>query len=122
MGPIIDGWFVFVVAVAGWLNRDQNKVVEHLLAENAVLKEQLKDQRRLRFNVASVLPGPGSGRSRARPEAAQGRRGFRARPPITGWCALPGWRPELRPDDLMRWCWSLPASPRPEHCRAGRRG
>ncbi len=34
MGPIIDAWFVLVVAVAGFLNREQNKILEYLLAES----------------------------------------------------------------------------------------
>ena len=51
MNPIIDAWFVTVVAVAGWINREQDKAVEYLLAENRVLKEQLKAKGgRLRFS------------------------------------------------------------------------
>lgn len=50
MGPIIDAWFVVVVSVAGWINREQDKVVEYLLAENRVIKEQLKTREgRIRF-------------------------------------------------------------------------
>ena len=30
MGAIIDAWFVLVVAVAGWINREQNKALEYL--------------------------------------------------------------------------------------------
>jgi hypothetical protein len=43
MTPIIEAWFVLVVSVAGWLNREQDKAVQYLLAENKVLKEQLKE-------------------------------------------------------------------------------
>ncbi len=41
MGPHIDAWFVTVVAVVGWINREQDKALEYLLAKNRVLKEQL---------------------------------------------------------------------------------
>jgi putative transposase len=37
-----------VVALAGWLNRQQQDVVEYLLVENRVLREHLKGKR-LRF-------------------------------------------------------------------------
>jgi hypothetical protein len=49
LGPLIDAWFVLVVSTAGWLNREQNKALEYLRAENAVLKERLKNKRRWRF-------------------------------------------------------------------------
>ena len=50
MNSIIDTWFVLVVSVAGWINREQDKVVEYLMAENRVLKEQLKRRGgRIRF-------------------------------------------------------------------------
>jgi len=44
MTPIIDAWSVVIVAVAGWLNREQDKVIEYLKAENNVLKEQAKSR------------------------------------------------------------------------------
>ena len=44
MGPIMDAWFVLVVALAARLNREQDKALEYLLAENRVLKEQLKNR------------------------------------------------------------------------------
>lgn len=50
MTPIIDVWFLLMVSVAGWLNREQDKVVEYLLAENRVLREQLRNRGgRVRF-------------------------------------------------------------------------
>jgi hypothetical protein len=84
MGPIMDGWFVLVVAVAGWLNRDQNQVVEYLLAENAVLKEQLKDQRRLRFSDAQ-------------------RRLLAVKAKALGRVALSRIESIVTPDTLLRW-------------------
>ena len=50
MGPIIDAWFVLVVALAARLNREQDRILEYLLAENRVLKEQLRSRGgRIRF-------------------------------------------------------------------------
>ena len=49
MHPILTPWSVVVVAVAGWLNQEQAKLVEYLLAENKILKEQAKGRGRLRF-------------------------------------------------------------------------
>ena len=47
-GPMVAGQLV--VSLAGILNRQQDKVLEYLLAENKVLKEQLKASGgRLRF-------------------------------------------------------------------------
>ena len=42
MTPIVDAWFVLIVALAARLNREQSKALEYLFAENRVLKEQLK--------------------------------------------------------------------------------
>jgi putative transposase len=41
-------WHVVLVALAGWLNREQQKVIDYLKEENRVLREQLGDKR-LRF-------------------------------------------------------------------------
>lgn len=38
-----------VIALAGWLNRHQGSVIDYLIAENRILKEQLGD-RRIRFS------------------------------------------------------------------------
>jgi putative transposase len=42
-------WHVVLVALAGWLNREQQKVIEYLKEENRALREQL-GTKRLRFN------------------------------------------------------------------------
>ena len=34
-----------LLTVAGWMTRDRQRVTEYLLAENAVLREQLRGQR-----------------------------------------------------------------------------
>jgi putative transposase len=42
-------WHVVLVALAGWLNREQQKIIEYLKEGNRVLREQL-GTKRLRFN------------------------------------------------------------------------
>jgi putative transposase len=51
-------WHVVLVALAGWLNREQQKVIDYLKAENRVLREQpgtkrlrLTDEQRRRLAV-----------------------------------------------------------------------
>jgi hypothetical protein len=41
-------WHVVLVALAGWLNQEQQKVIKYLKEENRVLREQL-GTKRLRF-------------------------------------------------------------------------
>ena len=41
-------WQILVVALAGWLNRQQQDVIEYLREENRVLREHLKGKR-IRF-------------------------------------------------------------------------
>jgi len=45
---IAHAWQSLVVALAGWLNRQQQDVVEYLQEENRVLREQLGGKR-IRF-------------------------------------------------------------------------
>jgi putative transposase len=42
MSLVIDAWLVLVVAVAGWMTKTQVEVLEYVLAENRVLREQLR--------------------------------------------------------------------------------
>ena len=49
MRAVLDPFRFVVVAVAGWMNQHQEHVVEYLVEENRVLREQLGG-RRLRFN------------------------------------------------------------------------
>ena len=47
---IIASWFVLVVAVGGWFNRQQDQALRYLLTENKVLREQLRARvGRIRF-------------------------------------------------------------------------
>ena len=48
MTNAIQPFHLLVIALAGWLNRHQQSVIDYLIEENRVLKEQLEGQR-LRF-------------------------------------------------------------------------
>ena len=48
MTNVIQPFHLLVVALAGWLNRHQQAVIDYLIEENRVLKDQLEGQR-LRF-------------------------------------------------------------------------
>ena len=50
-------WHVLLVALAGWLNREQQKVIEYLKEENRVLREQLGAKRL----VAEIVISAGIG-------------------------------------------------------------
>ena len=41
MNVLIQPWKLLFVIFAGWLNQEQQKIVEYLLEENTVLKEHL---------------------------------------------------------------------------------
>ncbi len=45
MPNIIKPFHLLVVALAGWLNRYQQAVIDYLIEENRVLKDQLEGQR-----------------------------------------------------------------------------
>ncbi|MGB2820860.1 MAG: hypothetical protein WBF17_07760 [Phycisphaerae bacterium] len=45
---ILHTWQFLVIALAGWLNRQQQDVVSYLAEENRVLREQLNGKR-IRF-------------------------------------------------------------------------
>ena len=42
-------WQIIVVALAGWMSREQQKVLDYLIAENEILEEQVGG-RRFRFS------------------------------------------------------------------------
>ena len=48
MAHVVQPFHLLVIALAGWLNRRQQVVIDYLIEENRVLKEQLEG-RRLRF-------------------------------------------------------------------------
>ena len=45
MTNVIQPFHLLVVALAGWLNRNQQAVIDYLIEENRVLKDQLEGQR-----------------------------------------------------------------------------
>jgi|SRR4030095_4263178 hypothetical protein len=45
----LDPFSVLVVSIAGWINQHQHHVIEYLIEENRVLREQI-GRRRKRFN------------------------------------------------------------------------
>jgi len=49
MTNVLHPFQLLVIALAGWLNRHQQAVIDYLIEENRVLKDQL-DGQRLRFN------------------------------------------------------------------------
>ena len=49
MRSVLDPLQFVVIAVAGWMNQQQQQVIEYLLEENRVLREQI-GSRRVRFN------------------------------------------------------------------------
>ena len=48
MTSVLQPFHLLVIALAGWFSRHQQTVIDYLIEENRVLKEQLEGQR-LRF-------------------------------------------------------------------------
>ena len=88
-----------VSAVAGWVNRGQQQVIEYLLEENRVLREQLGG-RRLRLTDTQ-------------------RRRLAVRARALGRRALMGVACIVTPDTLLRWYRSLIAKKYDGSCRRG---
>jgi len=57
MTPVIQPFHLLVFALAGWLDRHQQVVIDYLIEENRVLKEQLEGQR-LQFTEDSGFSLP----------------------------------------------------------------
>ncbi|UCF06853.1 MAG: hypothetical protein JSV33_07470 [bacterium] len=49
MSFIIRPWHVFLLAIAGWVNRNQQYMIEYLITENQILREKL-DKKRILLN------------------------------------------------------------------------
>jgi hypothetical protein len=49
MRAILDPFSFVVISMAGWMNQHQQQVIEYLIEENRVLREQIGN-RRLRFS------------------------------------------------------------------------
>ena len=41
----VKPWTFFAVAIAGWMNRQQQQVIEYLRAENQILREKIGTKR-----------------------------------------------------------------------------
>ena len=64
MTNVIQPFHLLVIALAGWLNRHQQAVIDYLIEENRVLKEQLEgkrlrftDEQRIRLAVKAKVLG-----------------------------------------------------------------
>ena len=65
MSFILQPWQLYLSIIAGWINRQQQEVIEYLRTENAVLKEKLgknrillNDDQRRRLAVKGKDPRP----------------------------------------------------------------
>lgn len=45
MNPVLPPWYLMVIFLASWINRQQQEVIECLRTENAVLKDKLGKKR-----------------------------------------------------------------------------
>jgi len=45
MTSVLQPFQLLVIALAGWLNRQQQAVIDYLIEENRVLKDQLEGKR-----------------------------------------------------------------------------
>ena len=45
MKPNLTPFHLLVVSLAGWLHQEQPRILQHLLVENAVLRQQLGEKR-----------------------------------------------------------------------------
>jgi hypothetical protein len=70
MRATLNPFSFVVVCVAGWLNEKQQQVIEYLVEENRVLREQIGD-RRMRFNDEQRLRLAGKPRKLGRNVVAE---------------------------------------------------
>src|SRR5882672_1724963 len=49
MRPALDPFSFLIISIAGWMNQHQQHVIDYLIEENGVLREQISN-RRLRFS------------------------------------------------------------------------
>jgi len=61
MATVLYPWQILVAAMAGWITRQQDAVIDYLREENRVLKEHL-GRKRLRLTDAHADPGSTSKR------------------------------------------------------------
>src|SRR2546428_14185368 len=74
---------LLLVTLAGWVNRHQQEVIEYLVEENRVLREQLKGRRvRLTDDQRRRLAGEGPATRSPDPEAGRDHRDTRHDPAL----------------------------------------
>ena len=83
MAAVLQPWQILVAALAGWISREQDAVIEFLREENRVLKQQLGG-RRLRLTDAQ-------------------RRRLAAKGKALGYRMLPEVATIVTPDTILRW-------------------
>ena len=54
---ILQSWQLYFLMLAGWINREQQEVIEYLWTENQVLKETLPPLREEPDEVATLAMG-----------------------------------------------------------------
>ncbi len=61
MAVVLQPWQILVAALAGWMGRQQDAVIEYLREENRVLKQQLGlgfyEAGRIVLRLAAASPG-----------------------------------------------------------------
>ena len=45
MNFVLQPWQVYFLCLAGWINEEQQKIIEYLITENQILKEKLGKKR-----------------------------------------------------------------------------
>jgi hypothetical protein len=58
MATVLYPWQILVTAMAGWITRQQDAVIEYLREENGVLKQQLGRRIQVRWPETWVENGP----------------------------------------------------------------
>jgi putative transposase len=64
MSFIIRPWHIFLLGLSGWVNRQQQNMIEYLITENRIMKEKLgkkrillNDEQRRRLAVKGKILG-----------------------------------------------------------------
>ena len=57
MKPLLQPWQLLLLVLAGWINRQQQDVIEYLVAENRVLRKKVGKKRVILTNDQRRLMG-----------------------------------------------------------------
>jgi hypothetical protein len=63
MRASLDPFSFLVISVAGWINQRQQQVIEYLIEENRVLREQIGNRRMPYGPKTKIMPPSGSSNS-----------------------------------------------------------